>query len=195
MINRVTYSGPAAAAALVILLGLVLGVCQPRQAHAAEDPAGDEAPKKPVTIVSDTMEASSGDRLVIFRGDVVAEEDFLLCSDELRIVYGEGNEVQDITATGRVRIFYEDRVAECGVAVYDRNERKLVLTEDPVVKQCGDMVRGDRITFYLDDERALVESGGQGRVRALIMPEGKCPETADTAGDGASGETRCKRPR
>ncbi len=155
--------------------------------------------RKPVTITADRMEADNKKNFVVFRGNVAAEEDFLICSDELYLRYGEGQRVDKLTATGSVRIYQDDKESLSDNAVYDREARTIVLTGGPVVRQCTDTVRGDKITVYVDEDRVVVESQGGSRVKAVIMPNKKCGESA---GSGAvsplgesGGETRCKRAR
>lgn len=152
-------------------------------------------PKKQVTITSDKMEALSNENLVIFRGNVVAVEDFTLCSEELLIRYDENKEIDEIEAGGNVRIFQQDKTSTSDKAVYNRKDRKIILTGKPQVKQCTDTIKGDRITVYLDKDNALVESGQSGRVRAVIMPEKKCPEGAAAPQENISEEARCKGSR
>lgn len=181
--------GLASAAALFVIFAAA------GPALAAEK-ASPRAPG-PVKITSDSMEAIRDKHLVIFRGDVVAEEDFLLCTDELYITYGEDNEIDDITARGNVLIVHEDRIASSREARYDRENRTLVLTGDPQIKQCTDMVRGEKITVYIDSDRATVEGGG-GRVSAVIMPQKTdCAETPfrGSSREGAVEKTLCQRPR
>ncbi len=155
--------------------------------------------RKPVTITADRLEADNKKNLVVFRGNVVAEEDFLLCSDELYLNYGERQRVDKFTATGNVRIYQDNKESVSGNAVYDREARTLVLTGGPVVRQCEDTVRGDKITVYIDEDRVVVESQGGSRVKAVIMPDKKCGEPAgfravSPLGE-SGGETRCKRAR
>lgn len=178
----------------VIAAAFTIGVLTSAVTFAQNEPAG-AAPKKPINITSDKMEADKGASVVVFKGNVVVVEDFTLCSNELYVYYDDNKEVKDIVADGDVRIFQQDKTATAGKASYDRKNRTLVLTEDPKVVQCTDTVKGDKITVYLDEDRAMVESGGGGRVRAVIMPEKKCAEDGKTAGDATSEETRCKRSR
>jgi lipopolysaccharide export system protein LptA len=190
--------------ALFILLIVFLTALPAASAATGDKAAGevDEAgaagaAKKTLTVISDKMEADNTARVVVFKGNVEAEEDFFLCSDELRISYGDKDEVSEIVALGNVRIFQEGKTATSEKAVYDHVERTLVLTGSPVVEQCADTVTGDRIVFYIDDDKALVEGSGGGRVRAVIMPDKKCPEGAALVpgGKGNGEETRCKRTR
>ncbi len=151
-----------------------------------------QSAKKPVTVLSDTMQADKSKGFVVFRGNVVAIEDFTLCADELTVTYGKDNEINDMVAVGSVRIFQQEKVATAARAVYDRTTRKLVLTGHAEVAQCSDSVKGDKITVSLDDDNAMVQSDGGGRVRAVIMPQKNC---AQPAGKGISEEARCKGSR
>jgi len=178
----------------VIAAAFIIGACVPA-AFATQDEPIKTAPRKPINVTSDKMEADKGASVVVFKGNVVAVEDFTLCSDELYVYYDEKQEIKDIVADGNVRIYEQGKTATAGKAVYDRKNRFIVLTEDPRVVQCTDTVKGDRITVFIDEDRAMVESGGGGRVRALIMPEKKCAEAGKTVGDATSEETRCKRSR
>lgn len=161
----------------------------------AKQEARNEAPRKPVTVTSDTMEAKTSENIVVFRGNVVAVEDFTLCSDELRIKYSESKDVSEIEASGNVRIFQDDKTSTSDHALYDRNDRTIVLTGKPQVKQCTDIVRGDKITVFLDQDNALVESGKGSRVKAVIMPEKSCGEDKKETEKGISEEARCKGAR
>lgn len=66
-----------------------------------------------------------------------------------------------IEATGRVEIQKEDGRATCQKAIYYEDERKIVLTGQPVAWQKGTRVSGKRITMYLDEDRSLVEGDSQ----------------------------------
>lgn len=156
--------------------------------------------KVPITIMSDAMEASKGEGNVVFKGNVVAVEEFTLCSDELFISYGKEKEIREMTATGSVRIFYSDRTAVAAKAEYDREKKTLVLIGNAEVRQCSDVVRGDRIVVHIDDENATVQSESGGRVKAVIMPAKNCPQPVVNAVAGAVRdvtieEARCRGSR
>lgn len=178
-----------ALAAFVILPGAFSA------ASAADEPLSMQS----VTVTSDTMEAVTGENRVIFTGNVVAVEDFTLCSDRLQIMYGKDRDVERIEADGNVRVFKDDKSSTSGRVVYDRAARILVLTGKPEVRQCTNTVKGDKITLYLDRDDALVESGqsgeGGGRVRAVIMPDKGCADTGAGKGEVQSEEALCKGSR
>lgn len=166
----------------------------------APTPSGVGRAERPVTVTSDSMEADRADNRVLFRGNVVAEEDFTLCSDEVLMAYGQDKDVEEITATGNVRIVMADKTSTSGRAVYNRKARTIVLTESPSLVQCDTTVRGDKVIFYVDEDRAMVQSNKEKRVMAVILPEKKCEEPGvrkEASGDGpVKGEkARCSRPR
>ena len=164
------FSSLASAAALLFAL-----FSNPSASVAVQSNIKAEAGRKPVTVTSDTMEASTVGNRVVFRGNVAAVEDFTICSDELNILYDGNRDVSEIEASGNVRIFQDQKKSTAGKAVYNRKERLIVLTGEPQVTQCSDVIKGDKITVYIDDNNAVVESGAGKRVRAVIMPEKKCP--------------------
>lgn len=185
--------------AIFLVASVVVFMCAPVNAKDKAVLKQSERPKLPITITSDTMEASKGNGNVFFKGNVVAVEDFTLCSDELFISYGEAKEIKDMVATGNVRIFYADRTAVSTKAEYDREKKTLVLIGSAEVRQCSDVVRGDRIVVHIDDENAMVQSETGGRVRAVIMPAKNCPQpVAAVTGavkDVTIEEARCRGSR
>ncbi len=87
-------------------------------------------------------------------------------SDELPTISNRA--VSRIEATGQVKIEKADGRATCRKAVYNEDERKIVLTGDPVAWQHGTRVSGKKIIMFLDDDRTIVE----GESRVMIEPEG-----------------------
>ena len=157
-----------------------------------------------VVVTSATMEADSKGKVVTFKGDVVAEKDFLLCSDELKVYYGENEEIKELIAVGNVRVSKGDKRAMGDRAVYDKGKNAIVITGNAVVEQCSDVVRGGKITVYTDSGNMTVEgSETQGkRIRAVIMPEKKCVEESGKVTPFSKGglggideKFNCERPR
>jgi len=160
----------------ILILLAMMALPPARGASAKEGKAakGGEAGQTPITITSQSMKADRTSKTIVFKGDVEAREDFLLCSDELYMHYTDSNEVQKIDARGHVKIYRAAGFARAKRAVYDRVEHTLLLTGDAVIERCSDTVKGDKITLYLDDDSALVEGLNKGRVTAVIVPGKKC---------------------
>lgn len=76
--------------------------------------------------------------------------------------------INQIVATGRVKIEKDTGSATCQKAVYYQSEEKIVLTGDPVAWDKGTRVSGKQITMFLAEDRSVVEGGSHVR----IDPEG-----------------------
>jgi lipopolysaccharide export system protein LptA len=82
--------------------------------------------------------------------------------------------VRLIEATGQVKIEKADGRASSRKAVYNEDERTIVLTGDPVAWQHGTCVSGKKIVMFLDDDRTIVEGGS----RVMIEPGAGGPTPA-----------------
>jgi lipopolysaccharide export system protein LptA len=87
--------------------------------------------------------------------------------------------VQNIVAVGNVRIDQGARWAVGGHAVFDQGQRTLVLTENPVLHDGPNVVAGDRVVVFLDENRSIVE-GGRKRVKAVLYPNNNNGPDANT---------------
>ncbi len=76
--------------------------------------------------------------------------------------------IRMVEATGRVKIVKEEGHATCQKAVYYEDQKKIVLTGDPVAWQKGTRVSGKQIIMFLDEDRSVVE----GDSRVTIEGEG-----------------------
>jgi lipopolysaccharide export system protein LptA len=136
---------------------------------------GFSASRAPIDIVSDTVEANQKENTVTFKGNVVAkQEDTTLYTNTLVIRYeGENKKLKDITAIGSVKIVQLDRRATGQKATFYQDENKVVLDGDAVVREGENEIRGERVVFYVNEERSIVEGGKGGRVNTRITPPPK----------------------
>jgi len=74
--------------------------------------------------------------------------------------------IRMVEATGRVNIKKEDGHATCQKAVYYEEQKKIVLTGEPVAWQKGTRVSGKRIIMFLDEDRSVVEGDSQVIIEA-----------------------------
>ena len=77
-----------------------------------------------------------------------------------------------VTAVGNVRIVYPSRgmVATSRQAQYFSREGRLVLSGDvDVVQQDGNTLRAERVTYDLEDERAVASPPEGGQVRSTMI--------------------------
>src|SRR5262245_10826746 len=162
--------------------------------------------KEPITVISDKLDYDYKANIVVYRGSVqVTQGDVKMVSDELTITLENDNKndnpaakpqgettasdppaaappatdqgkIKEIVAVGNVRIDQGTRWAVGGRATYEQQQRTLVLTENPVLHDGPNVVVGERVTVYLDENRSVVE-GGQKRVKAGFHPNEKSPAT------------------
>ncbi len=140
---------------------------------------GDEAP---MVIKSNTLEADDKRGVVTFTGEVEAKRsDFTVYCGKMVIYYKKSPQesqseapstrIEKIVATGNVKIIRtQGGVATGEQAVYYQKDEKLVLTGSPRVKQNDNSVEGDRITLFLKEDRSVVESSPDTKVKAVIFP-------------------------
>ena len=77
-----------------------------------------------------------------------------------------------VTAVGNVRIVYPSRgmVATSQQAQYFSREGRLVLSGDvDVVQEDGNTLRAERVTYDLEDERAVASPPDGGQVRSTMI--------------------------
>lgn len=143
-----------------------------KKVAAPPSPVSPSPESQPITITSNNMEARKKENLVIFKGDVKAEQkDYTLYAKELYVYYADGKEIKEMIAIGNVRIVQLNKVATGEKAVYTRENRTVILTGRPQVKEDCDVVKGDKITIFLDEDKSLVEGGANNRVKAVVHPK------------------------
>ena len=128
----------------------------------------------PITIKSNEMTADNRGKTAIFSGKVVAKQgDITIFSDKLVVSYADKKgEVEKVEALGNVRIVQQNRTGFADQALYDSVNGRIVLTGTPRVVQGSDSISGKVITYYVDDDKSDVSSGGdpKARVEAVINP-------------------------
>jgi len=127
----------------------------------------------PIRVSAKTLEWDHKGHKATFHQEVVAQqEDLAIHSDDLIVYFNEDDtDITRLVSRGNVRIVQMDRRASCEEAVYNRIQNRIVLTGNPVIRQGENEVRGDRIIFYVAENRSVVEGGETGRVRVTLIPE------------------------
>jgi lipopolysaccharide export system protein LptA len=171
---------------LVILLSLFLFSIY-GEAQEKGDPKGGEkalktergfgftASRAPIDITSDTVEADQKTNTITFKGNVIAkQEDTTLYANTLIITYDQNTKrLKEIVAFGNVKVVQLDRRATGQKATFDQDKNKVVLDGEAVIREGTNVIRGERVIFYVDEERSVVEGGKGGRVSTSITPPSK----------------------
>ena len=145
----------------------------------------ENAEAKPIVIKSQRLEMNNMLKVVTFTGDVKANYDnFIIDCDKMIAYYVDmpSQQVKEkktlnidkIIAMGNVIINRaEGGVATADEATYDQEFERLILTGNPTVKQGNDVVKGERITIFLNEDRSVVEGSEEQKVTVTISPRPK----------------------
>jgi lipopolysaccharide export system protein LptA len=147
---------------------------------------GSSDTKAPIEIVSDRLVANNAEKWADFLGAVTATQGkFSMTSDALRIHY-EGdlmsppkdksaqNLITKLVATGRVHIASDQYTADAEHAEYVPATDVLTLSgENSRVISGKNTLTGSKIVLNRSEGKAIVESTGAERVKAVFFQEEK----------------------
>ena len=128
---------------------------------------------KPIDIVSDTMEGFDKEKYVVFKGSVVArQEDLYIFSDMVEAHMNEAsNEIEKAYAKGNVKLVKKERTATCNEATFDNKKGEIILKGNVIVYSGQDKLTGDVVTYYVNEDRVVVEGEKQKKARMTITPK------------------------
>jgi len=137
----------------------------------------------PIHIKATRLDSYNKENKIIFTGDVIAKKaELTIYADQMTVFYrkaegkegGQGessDQVEKIFAEGHVKIIKGKRIATGDEAVYYEAEQNVILTGDPKVWEGNSVIKGSKITVFLDEDRSIVESREENRVEAIVYPE------------------------
>ena len=165
------------------------GLCVPgftplvRGAELAKKSTADN---HPIEITADRLEASDANKVVLFSGNAVATQgDRVIKAEKIVLYYnkeqresgrdglkdsGKTGDLEKIEAKGHVSVSQGDRLVTGEQAVYYQESQKIVMTGNAVMQQGNNIVRGDKIEVFLNENRGVVEAAENKRVKATIYP-------------------------
>ena len=119
--------------------------------------------EKVYKVKADRLLYKRADLRARYEGNVrVSTEDLIIDAPFVDFFFAtaDQNQLQEIVAWGGVEIIQGDRSAQGDQGVHFPIEDKIVLTGDParVVDSNKDMVTGRQLTFFIGDERLLIEN-------------------------------------
>ena len=146
----------------------------------AQDFGSDELSN--TVFTGDFLEMVSGDEMSEFHllGNVtVMGTNLNLTGDELHITavkkgdkdatVTELRKIMKIIVVGNVKLKQAGRSAESGRAEFFPEDKKVLLTDNPVVTDAQGTVSGEEIEWFHGQRKAVVR-GGQQRVRVTLAP-------------------------
>lgn len=172
-------------ASLAVCL-LLAGIHSPAPAGQAAGQSKNETKKKsqagglsvnkqdPIFITSDRMEVDKPKNLIVYAGRVVAVQgDMTMRSDKLTTNFDPDlQQIKQAIAEGKlVQVTQGDRIATGTRAVFDGVAQTITMTGNPVIRQGNSEVSGERIIYFMVEDRIVVESGPANRVKGVIFPD------------------------
>jgi lipopolysaccharide transport protein LptA len=137
--------------------------------EAADQPAKAAAKEEDVTVItSDRLTFDYKKKFAQFEQNViVTDPEMQLAADRLLVFFDENGKATSLKAEGRVTITQADKTAQAGLATYDVAVGKFVLASNPRVTRGRDILEGEVITFWRDEDRLVC----QPQARLVIYPQ------------------------
>ncbi|MEW6380095.1 MAG: lipopolysaccharide transport periplasmic protein LptA [bacterium] len=168
----VIFRKEAKAGRIILALLMIIGLwLLPAGASPAEkekaQPQKNQAKEAQILITSDQVEFDPQNEIATYTGQVtVTQENTSLYADRIEVHFtAKGKNITLIKAFGNIRIIQEDRLVTAEEGIYYQQDRKVVLTGNPVTRQGNNCISGDKIVYLWDQGKALVE----GNVKATII--------------------------
>lgn len=124
--------------------------------------------KAEATVITSTrLTFDQQERYALFEEDVVVEDPSLrLLADRLTVFFDEQNQAESIEAVGNVLIEQEETTAWARKATYDVVSGMIFLEGSPRIRRGRDVLEGDTITFWRDDNKLICEP----QARLVLFP-------------------------
>ena len=129
--------------------------------------------KDPIYISADWMEVDQKQSTITYKGRVVAVQSEMTMRSEILTAYydNEMKQMKQIVAEGKVNATQGARVATGEKAVFDDKAKTVTLTGNPVMRQGNNQVSGAKVIYFVEQDKATVDSDGKIRVQATIFPD------------------------
>lgn len=141
-----------------LIISLVTALFLGQPAFAEDDP---------ITVEANHMSSTEKTNSVLFTGDVDARQgDVRIRSDKMTVYYSQKSEkkedegvkqkVEKMINTGNVEITRGKWLGTSKKSIYLAKDRQFILTGDAKAWENQNMISGEKIIYYLDEERSEV---------------------------------------
>lgn len=115
--------------------------------------------KGPIVITSETLTVDNEAHTALFEKSVVARTtDSTLYADKMLVYYhSETGDITKIEAEGHIKLLKGSRAIISNEATYYAEGEKIIFTGEPRAVEGENLVTGKKITYFLNDDRFLVE--------------------------------------
>ena len=166
-----------------------------RRGRRAPGPAGIDR-NSPVTVDADQLENLQKEGLVVFTGNVVANQNSSTHYADRMEVYldAKGDGIVRTVSTGNVRIITKDcTIGTAKRAEYYDAEQRVVLVGNARVWQEDNVVTGERITIFLAEDRERRRGRQAGAREGGLLPATVRTQPAAASKPPAGGTVRVRR--
>jgi lipopolysaccharide transport protein LptA len=111
-----------------------------------------------LTVTSRTSRWRLADRVMVFEGQVRATRGDLVMTCEALEVVSSDDRVEHATARGAVEVQRGNQVARAELATLDVASGRLVLEEAAHLSEGPHTMRGERVTFHLDEDLVVCDA-------------------------------------
>jgi lipopolysaccharide export system protein LptA len=163
-----------------LLIGLMVLYCTAVAAESRQRTVLNQGTDKAIIIESNSLEIDNKQNIISFIGDVDARQNTLSIQCQKMFIYyktlsdpnGQDKrdllEIDKIIAMNGVIVHHPDGLAMAEKAIYYQKDEKVVLTGKPRLQQGDHIAEGSVITFYLNEDRTVVE--GFQNSKAGVLP-------------------------
>jgi len=103
---------------------------------------------------------------------IAKQEDLFIFSDTIEAYMDEAtNEIEKAHAKGNVKIVKKERTATSNEAVFDNKKGEIVLKGNVVVFSGPDKLTGDLVTYYINEDRVVVQGEKEKKARITVTPK------------------------
>jgi lipopolysaccharide transport protein LptA len=118
----------------------------------------DTKSEAPVEITSQRLSASLSQNKIIFIGQVVMRHgERTIYADKMEASYGEDGEIENLHATGNVKMTGEDSFAAGEKLYWDNKKNTVRLWDNPRLIQGRQMILGQEMVFYIKEDRLNID--------------------------------------
>lgn len=151
----------------------------------AENNDLDKYSREPMVITANSMEAFINEQRVVFSGNAkVTQGKSVFKSDRLILHYREADQkenkgaihrekagnMEKIEAQGNVYLNHDQRIVTGDEALYLRDSHQIIMTGNATLREGKNFIKGDKVIFFLNENRGFVEGDKQHKVKAVIYP-------------------------
>lgn len=128
----------------------------------------------PIRVQADSMKYFGKDKRSVFSGNVISYNDtFNLTSDNVTVLLDDNLTIWKIISDGNVNFKTDDIISTADTAELDEQQKIIILQGGVKVWQADNLLEGDKMTVYYEDNKISIDKGADSRVNILFKPERK----------------------